>query len=261
MIVKAEVISPFVASGYVRQLTDMGFTHVVTLYLPGATNDSRWLSEQYESMIIAAYERWHPDIVLSTEINFDYFPTARDAMRGKLRSIKPIGLLDVATSSFTHLYRFMNDTGVADRKFYLLYRAEFGQLYDDKAREAGFKNLVPITVDTLADLRAALASIPKSDNVAIINAVTFVRDIEFNRPLLAQQVASIIAKVGVLDVSVIDYAPAAITVMHTDPKINLESGDTTLGLPLIHVKPKRLDKLGLKQVYLVGFDKLDGITQ
>jgi hypothetical protein len=65
----------------------------------------------------------------------------------------------------------------------------------------------------------------------------------------------------VLDVSVIDYAPGAITVLHTDPDIRLESGEATLGKPLIHVKTKRLDKLGLKQVYLVGFDKLDGITQ
>ena len=261
MVVKAEVISPFVASGYVRQLTDLGFTHVVTIYLPGATNDSRWLSEQYETMILEAYERWQPDVVLSTEINFDYFPTARDKLQDKLRSIKPIGLLDLATSSFTHLYKFMQETGVSDKKFYLLYRAEFGQLYDDRAREAGFKNLVPITVDTLADLRTTLSSLPKSDDVAIINAVTYVRDVEFNRPVLAQQVASIIARTGVLDVSVIDYAPGAITVLHTDPSIRLESGEATMGKPLIHVKPKRLDKLGLKQVYLVGFGRLDGITQ
>lgn len=48
MVVKAEVISPFVASGYVRQLTDMGFTHVVTIYLLRC-HERFALSEQYRN--------------------------------------------------------------------------------------------------------------------------------------------------------------------------------------------------------------------
>lgn len=178
-------------------------------------------------MILAAYERWQPDVVLSTEINFDHFPTTRDKLQDKLRSIKPIGLLDLATSSFTHLYKFMQETGVSDKKFYLLYRAEFGQLYDDKAREAGFKKTLCQSQLTLSRICARRSPLSCGDDVAIINAVTYVRDVEFSRPVLAQQVASIIARAGVLDVSVIDCTWCDYGAAYRS-SIRLESGEATL---------------------------------
>ena len=234
---------------------------MITLYLPSAANGNQWISDQYEARILEAVRRWQPELVVSAEIDLEKFTTLGQALGPKLRTVKPLGILSVAKSSFTHLHKFLVKTGISDRKFYLLYRPEYGPLYDDVARDAGFKSLEPIAVSTLGELKAALASIPRNDNVAIINALTHVEDIEFDYAMLGPNVAKLIRRTGLLDLSVIDSAPAAISVRHSAAQINFDEGTITAGNVVLCVDPKRLRALGLKEVYVVGFEDIDSITQ
>lgn len=234
---------------------------MVTLFLPSSANSSSWVSDQYESRVMEAVERWKPELVVSTEIDLESFPTLRHTLGAKLRTVKPLGILDVARSSFTKLYAFLVQTGIGDKKFYLLYRPEYGPLYDDVVREVGFKNVEAIAVSTLAELRGALSKIPKNDNVAVINALTHVEDVEFDSAVLGPKVAKMIRNAGILDLSVIDGAPAAISVRHREARIDFDSGTIAAGNVVLSVNPTRLRALGLKEVYIVGFKDIDSITQ
>lgn len=239
----------------------LGFTHIVTLYLPSAASGNAWVSEQYEARVLEAVGRWKPELVVSSEINLNNFPKLKQALGPRLRSVVPLGVLEIARSSFTRLHNFLVMTGISDRKFYLLYRPEYGTRYDDMARESGFKNLEPIAVSTLGELRTALARIPKGDNIAVINALTHVEDIEFNYAVLGPKIAKMIRVLDVLDVSVVDNAPAAISVHHNEPRVDLDTSVISAGNVVLDVDPKRLRALGLKEVYVVGFKDIDSVTQ
>jgi hypothetical protein len=260
-VIRSESLSPYSGTQYGAQLLGNGYTHVITLYLPSAANGNTWISDQYEARILEAVKRWQPELVVSAEIDLDNFPTLREALGPKLRTVKPLGILDIARSSFERLHKFLVTTGISDRKFYLLYRPEYGPLYDDVARDSGFKSLEPIAVSTLGELKSALASIPRNDNVAIINALTHVEDIEFDYAVLGPKVANMIRRTGLLDLSVIDSAPGAVSVRHSAAQINFESSTITAGNVVLCVDPKRLRALGLKEVYVVGFKDIDSITQ
>lgn len=261
LLVRSESLSPYSGSYYSTQLLAIGYTHVVTLYLPPSANGSTWISDQYGSRVVAAIERWKPETVVSTEIDLSVFQGLPVEMQKRVVSVKPVELLDVARSSFKKLHSFLTLTGISDRKFYLLYRPEFGSLYDDIVREAGFDDLEAIQVSTLGDLRTVLSKIPRSPNVAVINALPYVEDIEFNYAVMGKQLSLLVRGSGVLDISVIESAPASITVFHADMVINIEKATVTQGQALLSVSPRRLRELGLKEVYVVGFREIDSITQ
>lgn len=260
-MIRSESLSPYSGTHYGAQLLGQGYTHIVTLYLPSAANGNSWISDQYEARVLEAVDRWKPELVVSAEINLNNFPTLKQTLGPRLRSVVPLGILDIARSSFTRLHNFLVMTGVSDRKFYLLYRPEYGTRYDDVARESGFKNIEAISVSTLGELKTALAHIPKGDDIAVINALTHVEDIEFDYAVLGPRIAQMIQVLDVLDMSVIDNAPAAITVHHDAAQMNLETSVITAGNVVLSVDPKRLRALGLKEVYVVGFKDIDSVTQ
>lgn len=257
-MIRSDSLSPYSGARYSPQLLEQ-YTHVVTLYLPPDVSDYHWRSDLYTVRIEEAIARWKPSLILSSEVDLSAFSIKHDGLT--VRNIKPIGTSAIAHGLFTRLHAFLKLTGIGDMKFYLLYRPEYGPLYDDIAKEAGFDNLVAIPVQTMGNLRKALSSIPSESNVAIINALTHVDNLEFGSVVLAREVAKMIRNKGVLDLSVVDAAQAAITVSHDAPVIDLSVDEVRGGKVSLFVSPRRLTQLGLKEVYVVGFSEIDGTTR
>lgn len=257
-MIRSDSLSPYTGARYSPQLLEQ-FTHVVTLYLPPDVSDYHWRSEQYSARIENAIMRWSPSLVLSSEFDLTTFNIKHEGLT--VRNVKPIGSSAIAHELFTRLHAFLKLTGIGDMKFYLLYRPEYGPLYDDIAKEAGFKNLVAIPVQTMGNLRKALSSIPSESNVAIINALTHVDNLEFGSVVLSKEIAKMVRSKGVLDLSVVGAANAAISVTHEAPVIDLSMDQVRGGAVSLIVSPRRLAQLGLREVYVVGFYEINGITR
>lgn len=258
MVVRSVTLSPYSGARYNSQLLEH-FTHVVTVYLPSSAADNHWRSEQYASRIDNALQRWKPSLVISSEVDLSVFDIHRDGVT--VKNVKPVGINAVVFELCTRLHGFLKKTGLGDMKFYLLYRPEYGPLYDDIVKEAGFEQVTAIPVQNVGNLRKALASIPRGPDVAIINALTHVDNPEFGTVMLAREVAAIVRGKGVLDLSVVDSAPGAISVTHEAPVLDLVADVVRGGKITLRVDPSRLKALGLNEVYVEGFPEIDSIIR
>ena len=241
------------------------FDHVITVFLDA--DGGRWASDVNEKPLLDAIERWKPTAIVSADVDFNLYPNLLAKYGDRIvRLPKALtggnsGELFTAQrrAMYTELATFLADTGLLDYKVYVLYPTSYGTLYDDMIRDAGIPSMEYMQIDTLADLRKALRTIPSGKTI-LISDLPFVQDVEFGVRILPEKIHKLIQYHNVVDISV-SNSYGAISVIAEYPHFDFREKKASLGSVLIYVNYKRLSALGLGRVPVIGMKHVDGITQ